>query len=382
MDTEGPQILREQAQKFVQTPQNSKRIKLRHDIVLFVFYNYSYILETAPSIPPSEFFMKLNRYLGRFPIQGMLKPSQPLWDNLCRNLRVLEPYLAVFFNKEHRERYRYTISEPENLANQVESGSRHCMLHCLSILVADLIWIPNSFEHLKPWLNSDCWNKEKKAQIRQFVHMMTMHKQALTVHSVLDSIKSDTGLEQSGGITSYWQEYKSQSRDFGSEEVNNSHVNSISEKLKGLGIGQRIQPEFNLSPDKLNESQRSLVISRMTNPPKLMRTQVLEQAAPSLSLPTGVNLVAQQLSSQKLLERKSSLTPEATFSYSQGSSQLSSGEVELLHNFKSSLRRRFTASFFKFVCYTLLYFTECYPKLYHKSLRAKKHKQRSASCIR
>lgn len=352
----------------------------RQNTLLFILYNVTFVLQRHPDLPPSEFFFKLNRFLGRFPIQGMLKPSQPLWEDLCANLAIIQPYLESFFSKEHQDRYRWTILDPEALANDTETGSRHCMLHALSVLLVDFAWAPGGFRPLIPLLKSNVWSKEKKLQIREFLQLLTLQKQALTVHSILASIKSKSTYDSEVlGEHSYLREYNSNLDNILAPAANQAHDRFGSDEHPRAIFRAKPSPAPVLEPISLDSEE---VVAF----PK----QALGQLS-SPEIPTGIPVQYHRFSGQK---QPSILPPDlpsrqlpqnnllsSTDEISQSTDQLSDENLASLQRWKSGLRQRLLEGFFRFVSYTLIYFAECYPILLQRSLRRHNRKPRSRSSI-
>lgn len=352
----------------------------RQATVLFIFYNCEYVLQIAPQIPPSEFFLKLNRHLGRFPIQGLLKPSQPLWSNLCSNLQIIQGYILQFFSKSHRARYKWEILDPEQLIDQPETGPRHCMLNALSDILSDLIWKNGGCYPLRQWLSSKTWKLEKKLQMQEYIKMLTLYRQELTVQSVLDSIKLPIATDQDLNLDSYSQEYSSDYPISGTNLLQNPH--NFEKTLGPSNSGptdctrpprQREQQVFSIElvPTASKESQRhrsALMRARICSNPI---TSLQLQPCETLQTNSGLSVPEEHTMEAKVPEGTTETQTAKNFS-----------DFAKLQFFRSGFRKRTTRCFDRFVAYTLVYFSVCYPILYHRSVKDADHQRRSRSSIR
>ena len=354
----------------------------RQATVLFIFYNCEYVLQLAPQIPPSEFFLKLNRHLGRFPIQGLLKPSQPLWSNLCSNLQIIKEYILQFFSKSHRARYKWEILDPEELIDEPEAGARHCMLDALSEILSDLIWKNGGCYPLRQWLSSKYWNKEKKLQMQEYLKILTLQRQEFTVESVLDSIKSPIIPNQGPNFESYPEDYSS---DYPIAVTNLLPIPHNLERSSG---------PYNPGPSDSNRVQGqpqqgvSILKVVLTVPKQTQRHKSALLKVPISSNP----IISLQLQQAEPLRTNSVLSvpdrPGMQVGTPEGPGEIESGKnfspanLAKLQAFKTGFRKRTTRCFLRFVAYTLVYFSVCYPILYHRSVKDADHQRRSRSSTR
>lgn len=354
----------------------------RQATVLFIFYNCEYVLQLAPQIPPSEFFLKLNRHLGRFPIQGLLKPSQPLWSNLCSNLQIIQGYILQFFSKSHRARYKWEILDPEELIDQPETGARHCMLNALSEILSDLIWKNGGCYPLRQWLSSKCWKTEKRWQMDEYVKMLTLQRQGFTVQSVLDSIKSPIVLDQGPNFESYSENYSFDHPIAGTNLLQTPHnlertsgPSNSGPSCSSRRVGQPQQEVvmFKVVPRISKQTQRQK--SALLRAPISSIPNLSLQLQPSESLQTNSGLpVPDRLKMQAEV-------PEGR-SESQARGSFSPADLAKLQVYKTGFRKRTTRCFHRFIAYTLVYFSVCYPILYHRFVKDDDHRRRSKSSTR